>query len=111
MRVLSVPPCSAAKTLLFYFSELNPTLMQWLEAYLKAYPIPSVGLVLRLLLLAVAWSAGCMPGMCGGELRMLAVSLRLAAAPAPTAACLSCVAMREGPWELVSGENDMRSCC
>jgi len=25
-----LPPCSATKTLLFYFSELNPTLMQWL---------------------------------------------------------------------------------
>ena len=34
--------CSAAKTLLFYFSELNPTLMQWLEAYMVACPIPAV---------------------------------------------------------------------
>jgi len=43
------PPsfCRAAKTLLFYFSELNPTLMQWLEAYMVASPIPAVRAVVR----------------------------------------------------------------
>lgn len=33
----------AAKTLLFYFTELNPTLMQWLEYYMKLNPIPREG--------------------------------------------------------------------
>ena len=33
---------SAAKTLLFYFTELNPTLMQWLQLYMRANPIPRV---------------------------------------------------------------------
>lgn len=33
----------AAKTLLFYFTELNPTLMQWLEYYMQQNPIPREG--------------------------------------------------------------------
>lgn len=32
----------AAKTLIFYFMELNPTLMQWLEYYMTENPIPRV---------------------------------------------------------------------
>lgn len=38
----TLTPRSAAKTLLFYFSELNPTLMQWLEYFMRANPIPRV---------------------------------------------------------------------
>lgn len=38
-----LPARSAAKTLLFYFTELNPTLMQWLEYYMQQNPIPRVG--------------------------------------------------------------------
>ncbi|PSC69414.1 hypothetical protein C2E20_7133 [Micractinium conductrix] len=42
-RLLGLLTERAAKTLLFYFSELNPTLMQWLEYYIKSNPIPSKG--------------------------------------------------------------------
>lgn len=45
---LPLPCCrSAAKTLLFYFSELNPTLMQWLEYFMKANPIPQASAAMR----------------------------------------------------------------
>lgn len=42
-RLMGLLTERAAKTLLFYFSELNPTLMQWLEAYMVACPIPTEG--------------------------------------------------------------------
>lgn len=42
-RLMGLLTERAAKTLLFYFSELNPTLMQWLEYFMKAHPIPQEG--------------------------------------------------------------------
>lgn len=42
-RLLGLLTERAAKTLLFYFSELNPTLMQWLEFYMQDNPIPKRG--------------------------------------------------------------------
>ena len=35
--------CRAAKTLLYYFYELNPTLYGWLSMYLKEHEIPRDG--------------------------------------------------------------------
>lgn len=35
--------CRAAKTLLYYFFELNPTLYGWLSMYLKEHEIPRDG--------------------------------------------------------------------
>lgn len=36
------PTCRAAKTLLYYFFELNPTLYGWFNQYIKQNEIPRV---------------------------------------------------------------------